>query len=253
MNNNPNKLVSIKSAVVNLIEDTQHEEYMMMLPTLIKWGLQADQKIGSYYQYKKVIRVLAVKDCKVIIEPQAVCILGIVLGDHGCTCGTIFDKIYSQFKTLPDAFDSNLTFTYYDESIGYDEVDWEIQGNNIVFPFGYDDGQLMTIMFLEYEMDNEKFPLVHYCNLEAITSFITLKLTSQKTHKTFLRGGNLYMDMAYKKQCRRDWNRECSNARAILGEPTNSQINEIGEILNNPLSGKGNVLLEKYYSSWDTL
>ena len=246
MNNNPNKLVSIKNAILDLVEDTGTESYLLMLPTLVKWGLKADLKIGSFYQYKKNIEVLAVQDCKITIPSQAVMILGIMYGNQGCSCGMIFDQIYYNYRTIVNAFDANLVFTYSESVLGYDVVDWEIQGSNIVFPYGYPDGQEMTIMFLEYETDEEGFPLVHYCNLEAITNYIKWKLCSEKVHKTFLKGGNMYADMAYQKQCKKEWNWSCSNARADLGSPTASQMNEIGELLNNPLSGKGNILLQKF-------
>lgn len=247
MNNNPNKLVSIKSAVVDLIEDTGTEEYLQLLPTLIKWGLKADQKIGSFYQYKKSVKVLEVQDCKIQIPCQAVMITGIALGDYGCDCGFFFDQVWNNVTTIADAFNTGLLFSFSDNTISSAQVDWEIQGNNIVFPYGYTDGEKMTVMFLEYEVDGEQFPLVHYCNTEAITAFIKWKLVKQKVHKTFLGNKNYYPDAAYEVRCRKDWNLACSNARAILGSPTNSQMNEIAEILNNPMSGRGNILLEKLY------
>jgi hypothetical protein len=241
------KLVPIKNAILNLVENTDDPALLRKEPLLMKWAVAADWKIGSQSQFKKNIEVLTVNNCCVDLPCDAVIVAGIAVGDYGCDCGFYFDQVLEFYKTssIETSDDITLTFSWTDGALQFNYVDWAIQGGKIVFPLGLDDDTKITVMYFGYEKDAQGYPLVSDNNIDAIEAYLMLKLVRQKEWKLINTKGNYYMSSRAKNEYTRDWNREVRNARAENSGLSSTQLDEISELMNNPLSGKGNVMLEK--------
>ena len=117
------------------------------------------------------------------------------------------------------------------ETTSYNRLDHEVQDNKIIFAHDYD-GQKVTIQYLAYNMDCEGFLQISENHVEAITFNLCWKYYMAKKRKS-------NDDFAMCNKYEALWQRQCANARALDGEPTESQTRDIVDMLNNPYSGHG--------------
>ena len=243
------KQVSIKQAIIDAADETD-STILRDMPTLVKWAIKADQKIGSYYSYEKKITVVDVVDCKAELPDHCVRVLNIALGDYGCDCDNIFDNGYSGIDAIDTlAGDPIPAVVYYsrDDIFSWKYLDWEIQGNCIVFPMNFD-GEKLTIQFLKYVLDREGLPLVNETHLEAISLFIQTKIVNREMWQS-LKSSKLFRNtsLQYEGDLKRRYHRAVRNARAEDGKLTPSQERHIRDMVNNAISGGGYCYSENVY------
>lgn len=213
------------------------------VPLYMVWGIEADRKIGSYYSYKKKIKVLDVVDCHSELPCDAVAVLGLLLGDHGCDCGLAFNNIFSYWAGAGRGFiDTTAGFIVVDPnySVNCTGIRWHIQGNNLIYDRNFN-GNKVTVQYLAYETDERDFPMINENHVDAVAQYIEYK------HAMRTR----WWDPEYRIQenviekLRFEWNRKCRHARAEDGDPSVTDMQEITAMINNPLSGIG-IALWKY-------
>ncbi len=243
--------VSIKEFILDTIEETE-PMIQSELPQLIKWGLKADQRVGSYYQYEKKIIVSTVVNCKVQIPCGGVYVRAILIGDYGCDCTEIIDyaiRVNSSTLTFTDDRGLNVTNIFYwsEGNPTFASVKWEVQGDTIVFETDMN-GQLVTIQYLAYSLDGEGYPIVLESHEDAIVNYIKKKLVARKKWRVLAGGGNADRLQQEYMLLNKEYHRGVRYARGEDGRPTESQRQEIAEYMNDPISGYGNALMEPLYT-----
>lgn len=226
------KLVSIKIPVYEAMEDMGTGE-SRNLPLFKRWAVSADERIGSYYSYKRNICNVVVDECHAELPCDVVAVLAIAIGDHGCDCGTMFQNIYSQFGHSNGTLITSLNgYVVSDGVISCQPLSWEIQNNHIVFAQNLH-GQTLTIQYLGYENDAEGWPLVSETHIDAIAAYIQLKEAERSMWKVSVKTQS---EQALKR-LDREWHRLCRNARGQDSVLSESDRQEIVAMINDPLSG----------------
>lgn len=233
-----NKLVSIDNVIINLIDDLalDHTKHTAMFKN---WAVIAEKKIGSYYQYKRKHCVLTISNC--IAElPQDATVLEIALmGDYGTDCGDLYNKVNS--------FVGNISFTGTDAGFlvvdlpsqtsttnCYNTVPYHIQDNNLIFDRNLD-GQKVTIQYLGLETDCDGVPMIGENHIEAIGEYCMYKFRKRRVKNSNDIG--LYRDHLAM------WKELCLCARADDAQTTDSDQRQLSDMLNNPRSGRGLLLV----------
>lgn len=230
--------MSIKKKVsialpIQTVADNMAMDDIRFRPLMTVYAVEADQKIGSYYSYKKQIAVLDVNNCRAELPCGAVSVLAILMGDHGCDCGTTFINIYQSYVTSPLSMDINLGFGLNPGGC-FVRSQFEIQGNCIVFKGNFD-GQKITIQYLGYELDKQGLPLINEEHVDAVAQYIEYKFALRSRYKA----REFRMDEGAIRSLQMEWSRKCRNARAESAAPDISEMEEITRMMNDPESGIG--------------
>jgi len=241
------KKISIKSCVTEAVDVTD-PTILNIMPTLMRWGVRADQKIGSYSNYITKIGILTVSNCKADIPCDAVLIKHILLGDYGCDCD-LFNS--NNLLVNTDEFDisqGDLVYThayYWSDLYGVciSDIPWSIEGDCIKLDTNYD-GTDITVQYLAYETDDEGYPVVNESHRDAIKYYIMTQLDEREEWALKRKGqlNNAFFSSA--ERIIRKYKKAVRYARAQDGEPSETQKWEIAELINNPLTGYGNYMLE---------
>jgi hypothetical protein len=243
--------ISIKNAVSALLDNIGMARNNM-IPVFQVWAKEGEQKIGSYYQYKRKIYVLDVENCAAQLPCEVVSVNALLLGDHGCDCSLIFEKLYHSFAGANIAINPLNGFTVLDNSgsCARSSVSWNIQNNAIIVQGNYD-GSKITIEALTYEVDNEGWMLVNENHVDALAQYCELKWMERAKHKkgttTVQYSGEEMRRMGF------EWNRKCALARGEDGSLSESDRAEVVSMVNNPYSGlRGSSWLwnDPYYTSY---
>jgi len=207
-----NRLISIKNAIVNAMEDCglDHDKD---IPVLTRWAIEAEKAISSNIAFTRKHAVLDINHCIACLPDDAAYLEAAILGDLGCDCGDIFAKVCSNYignrTTLATSADAN-SFLIVDmgqgTSIGLTSVDHQVQDNKIVLARDLD-GQKLTIQYKAYDVDCEGFLNVSENHIKAIGYYCCWKFFLRKKRPA----GEDYYKI---KEFKTEWNRECANARA---------------------------------------
>ncbi len=227
------KKISIKIPVFEAVEDMGLGE-MRNSPLFKRWAVRADERIGSYYAYKKNICVTTVKDCHAELPCDVVAVLAILIGDYGCDCGTTFNQVLTHVHAVGSVVNSSNGFIIQDNAVICQPLSWEIQDNQIVFGQNID-GQTITIQYLGYQLDAEGWPLVNQNHSDAIGAYIMKKYAERSTFKI----SDTKKNENEISRLNREWHRLCRHARAEDGDPSPTERAEMVALVNDPLSGIG--------------
>jgi len=246
------KLISMHEIVNDLIEET-NDVYENMRPVLMRWGVRAELKIDTQYMYRRQFAVLTVNGCCAPIPCNGVHVLGIILGDHGVDCGLYLDTYFNgNFKYDTLSFYDDLgalvsyTFTYSDGSLVPIPVKWHIEGDQIKFADNLD-GQSITMCYLGYEKDAEGYPLVNESHRDALITKLKIMILEREKHRKVVSGEYINQISGDISTLKREYKSYVRQARAEDMDPSNSERNEIAAMLNNPLTGYGNYLLNSIF------
>lgn len=240
------KKVSIKNAI-QYAADMMNMDDFRNRPLMTVFAVEADQKIGSYYSYKKSIAVLDIHNCRAELPCGSVAILGMIMGDQGCDCGLYFNNIYSNYGLNPISV-SGSGFIVMDVLTGscvQAQVKYEVQGNCIVFASNFD-GLKVTIQYLGYEIDKEGFPLVNENHIDAIAQYIEYKFALRSRYKP----REFRMDEQQINSLKVEWGRKLRDARAEDGAPDTSDQIELTNMINDPISGVGMAMWQYNRPGW---
>lgn len=229
-----NKLVSIKIPVLNALED-MGIDIAKDRPVFTRWASEAEREIGSYYSYRKKIKVLNIDHCVATLPCEAAFVQYAILGDHGCECDDLFNRCSTSSTILGasttdtflivDAFNS-------DTSVSLSGVRWEVQDNKLIFTRNYD-LQKVTVQYLGFQEDAEGFPLVMENHIGAIVEYIMYRYAVRS------RFTPVKMDHSDISRLWREWMRLASHARADDAELSDSDRQEIVSMIHDPFMGYG--------------
>lgn len=208
------------------------------IPLFTSWAVEADRKIGSYYSYKKKIVVLDVVDCRAELPCEAVAVLALLLGDHGCNCNLVFNGLYSFINAQLSAHNAGSGWIVIDDSGGpsyrCENISYEIQNNHLVFRGNFD-GQKVTVNILALETDADGFPLINENHVDAVAQYIEYK-HALRTRWNSIENKITETAIAHMQQ---EWGRKARWSRGDDGAPSQSEQNEITRMVNDPISGLG--------------
>ena len=247
------KLLSLNRIVNDFIDQT-NDVHENMRPTLIEWAKQTDLKIDTEYQFSRKYAVMTPSNCCMDIPCDGVHVLGIILGDYGVNCGLYFDDVYGgsynyQELTFTDSLGLPITwsFSWYDDSVHAIETRWHIEGNQIVFDDCLD-GSPVTICYLGYKnVDQKGYPMVNESHRDALTKKLEIMILGREKHRKLISGEYINQITSEIELLRKEYNKAVRRARADDMDPSNSALNDIAAMLNNPLTGHGNYLLQSLF------
>ena len=239
------KYVSIREAITQLVDETS-ENYISMIPVLVRWGKQSDLRIGSYYSYKKQYYVRTVINGFVELPLSAVHVLGVIIGNHLSNCPAIFNSrsfISQQSELMSNG--EQYIFLWDDMNAGCypTRFHWEIQDNSIVFPGSMYDGQEVTIASLNYQEDADGWPMIIETHIQAVAEYLKIKLAKKEQWGKFMKGKLGGWDMAMVKELKDDYRFEVRQATARDGDWSDAETQAMGEMIGFPFSGNGSLNL----------
>jgi hypothetical protein len=242
------KKVSIKNVVLNFMEDTGlshngHEE------RLKRWARDADNKIGSFYSYKRKIFVLDVCNCTAVLPCEAVAVLAAIEGDYGDCCQNLFDHVYNNQATVNYSSTMPMPLWYYQDQRLLRRMSYEIQDNSLVFLNSSMNSDKITVQLLVYETDEDGYIKINENHVDAISMYLEYKTARRMMYDPKKQySGPVKMIPDTKKE----WNRLCRNARAEDSEMSETDKRDVAEMFNNPYSGYKNArwIVDNIYSAY---
>lgn len=233
-----NKLISIKNPIVDAMDmlSLDHDKF---IPLFTRWATQAENEIGSYYQYVVKRCVLDITDCTACLPNDAMYVQIALLGDLGTDCADLVENACNAVN-LPNTYgtaeNTFLVVDYgsvADGSIGTLRgiINHQIQNNKLIFEQNYD-GQKVTIQYLAVQTDCDGFVEISQNHVLAIRNYICWNYFLRKRGKS---NDDFYMANLYE----REWHRECSHARAQDAELTITERMKIVGMYHNPVNGIG--------------
>lgn len=206
-------------------------------PLFAAWGIEADREIGSFYNYKRKIKVLDVSCQKEVDLPcDAVAVIGVLSGDQGCDCQKIFRQAFQYYTT------GNYTSAFFSFNMFSDSPNgsftlftkFEIQDGKLIFLTPVTTAKV-TVEYLGYETDDNDLPKISESHVRAVGQYIELQWSLRSKHvpdqRQISRVDIQEMDF--------EWHRLCRLARADDARPTQTEQAQIVQMFNDPLSGMG--------------
>ena len=251
-----NSVISIKNVLLNLLDDLALD-HTKFTPMFTNWAITAEKKISSRYQYKKKKAVLNIKGCVAELPIDAMYVQRGVLGDQGCDCNDLLDNwcggiSNSAITTAanPSSGFNNLSFLIVDivpagqfTDGGYYLIDYEIQGNKIIFKQSYD-GQQITIQYLGVETDCDGIMMIGQNHVDAIGWYCKWMFHNRRVTN--------YLQKKIADDAQMNWERQCLNARAIDAQLTEPERMSILQTIHDPYVGWG-LPLQPTLGSWGSV
>lgn len=232
-----NKLISIKNPIVDAMEmlAVDHDRHIEMFTN---WATRAENDIGSYFQYVKKRAVIDIVNCTACLPADCKFLQRALLGDYGCDCTDLFNNVCTNLTRISASNQANLDtsgFLILDVTSGgvtaWRSIPHVVQNNKVILDSNYN-GQKLTIQYLGLELDCDGFVMISENHKSAIMWFIIwMYYYRQKNLNSF--------DYGKMNKAEQEWNRECSHARAVDGELTDSEREKIVTILHDPYIGIG--------------
>lgn len=233
--------ISIQNAVVALIDNIGLSRNSM-IPVFRVWAKEGEQKIGSFYQYKRKIYVLDVENCTAKLPCEVVSVTALLLGDYGDCCTQIFESLYGYLVRTGITINPLNGFTVVDNSgqCSRTSVSWNIQNNMIVIAGNYN-GSKITIETLAYEVDSDGWMLVNENHVDALAQYCEMKWMERAKHK---KGATTIQYTGEElRRVHDEWHRKCALARGEDGRLSESERREVANLISNPYAGLR-------YTSW---
>lgn len=232
-----NKLISIKNAIIDTIDDLGLD-HSKNIPVFMRWAERAEKKIGSYYGFVRKHAVLDIHNCAACLPLDCAYLQRAVMGDQGCDCADLFNNLCANLSINTTSMNTtNLdlnSFLIVDRPQGdlgiWGLVAYELQDNKIVFNANYD-GQKVTIQYLGVKTDCDGFLEVSENHIDAINEFCKFMYRSMNP-----RNG---IQLGVARDHEQRWERLCADARATDGQPNESERQEITQLINDPWVGWG--------------
>lgn len=217
------KKVSIRVAIANAIEemDDAASRYQNQM---LRWAKYIEQEIGSKLAYPYKAKAVTVNQCLVDIPTEAFRVWDIIPGDYEDVCNLQYRTMNSTIRTDERVIEvdgtSKIDITYLwipQETARVNSLLWQEIGDHISFVKNYD-GQVVTLLFQEIQLDEKGFWLVNESHIDAIKKylfFMTAKKFGWKEFKSskLLRANTL----SYIKDLERDYSIAVRHARAEDG------------------------------------
>ncbi|MFA6916984.1 MAG: hypothetical protein WC222_11345 [Parachlamydiales bacterium] len=239
------KLISIREVITQLVDETM-PEYLSMLPVLVRWGKQCDLRIGSYYSYKKQYYTRTITNGFVELPLSTIHVLGVVMGDHLDHCPDIFNEI-STYNESSELTLNGINYIFSWDDLSYyplrTRFNWEVQDNSIVFPGSTYDGQDVTIATLNYQEDADGWPMVIEGHIQAITTWLKMKLAKKEQWRSFVTKQMKMFDRTFIKDLEAEYRFEVRSAVANDGDWNDNETLAMSEMIGHPFTGNGSLNL----------
>lgn len=200
-------------------------------------ALEAEKKIGSFYQYERKREVIDINGCTACLPPDAVLVEIAVIGNQGEGCENLLDLYCGVGGITNTNLDGQANFLVVDvggsigETVTVGTPGFHVQNNKIIFNNDLD-GQQVTVQYLRYKVDCHGFMEVGENHIEAIKWFIVWNW--------FMRdGGNHYVQRDKMIMARDEWERNCRSARADDSRMSPTERAEAARLYANPFTGRG--------------
>jgi hypothetical protein len=247
------RLVPVDEIIADLV-DMIDEEALRMKPTLYKWAMAGDKRIRTYYEYKRKFKVETVCNCQIPIPCDAVYIYSIIIGDPGCDCEKVWRNIaghngHWHNESFFPMLDSNGSLVMNDyiwsDGGGYQRVhfDWQIQGDDIVIQGGHLNGRTVTILYCGYQENKDGQYLVWDTHVDPISLYLKKFLADKEQWRNFKKLKLNKYEMVYIGSIDTAYHQAVRHCRANDTEVSPPQEDQIFNMINNPLSGRGNLYL----------
>ncbi len=220
------RLKSIRSAI-QVAKRRLGQDHDRNRPLFTAWGVEGDREIGSFYNYKRKIKVLDVECGKEVILPcDVVAVIGVIFGDLGCECSDVFRQGFRYYSNASynDGFYSFGAYTMC--------TLFEIQDGRLIFlsPLPL---PKVTVEVLCYETDGEGLPMISENHVRAVGQYIELQWSLRSKHVP----NQLQISPQECDRMDAEWHRLCRLARANDGEVSQTERAQIVAMINDPLSG----------------
>ena len=235
-----NKKISIRNAITELIDSTS-ESYLNMLPTLVTWAKKADLDIGTPYQYERKFCTRSVVDYKAELPLSVVYVTAVIAGDHFDDGLSAFNAEYTSVqKDTITANGQTVVYSWDNISNMYRcrPLLWEVVDNHIVFPSDFNDDKI-TVLYYGYFVDSEGLPMINENNIDAIATFLKLKIAKKEQFNKFRKLRLSHVDNNFINSLAKEWKIKKRAARADSDPIGEDWTRELSEILNHPFSGDG--------------
>ncbi len=228
------KKVSVRNAIFEALDNIGAQDHKMV-PVLTVWATRADIKIKSAYAYEPKNFVFTAKGCSLELPCEIVFLDGIIAGDHGCDCDTLFDTVFNTLgieKVNPDG-SGNFLVVDINDGIRASSLRGKVINNTLWFDHDVN-GQIFTLKTRSYYTDSEGFILVNENHVDAIAIYLEYKLAKRSRWNKKL--GNI-TEMGI-RDLRNDWRIACADARD--DDEDEREHDAVVSMYNDPLSGGGN-------------
>ena len=235
-----NKLISAENVIINLIESLKLD-HTKHKPMFMRWIVEAEKQIGSYYQYVRKIAVIDIKNCIAEVPEDAKWVELALLGDYGCECQDLFKRFcggalnaavttgnIDSTSFLVVDLPSVATTTTGNYNFGL--IDYKISNNKIVLDNNYN-GQKLTVQYLAIETDCDGIPLVGENHILALEEYCLWMFKRRN-----IRSG---IDVGVCRDHERRWHELCASARADDAMPSGGEQEIAARMINNPYAGRG--------------
>jgi len=245
------QLIPIDDIIADLVDMTD-EDMIRMKPMLYKWAMDGDRRIGTYYEYKRKKVVYTVSNCRIPIPCDAVYIAHIIIGDPGCDCDAIWNYVYGYFVSgvnevsypvIIDGVTETMDFLWSNGNYAPIHFDWQIQGNDIVIENANLNGQTVSVLYYGYQEDCDGRYLVWNSHADPISLYLQLFIAKKLQWKNFKRMKLSNMELGYIKILEDSYHTAVRHCRASDSEPSPPKEDHVFALINNPISGKGNLYL----------
>jgi hypothetical protein len=233
-----NRLISIRNPIIDAM-DMVGADRSVDMPVFTNWAVQAEKEIASRFAMVVSKKVLTIHGCAAELPCCAVILQRAIMGDHGCDCDSLFSTCFqgagNYFINNTNQYSSGFLIVDYDpNSVNYFNgfIDYQVQNNQLIFRRNLD-GKKVTIEYVGYQEDENGFIMISENHTRAITEFILWKYGVRSEYSA--RPLSPAMTIEHK----REWFRLCKHSRAQDNILTESDREEIAQVINNPYKGRG--------------
>lgn len=222
------KLISSKQVIADL-NDEIGNQLGNNLPQVNRWINKALRKVVGRSHLEPRIEVLTFDGCRLALPAEAVLIQGIIWGDHGCECNSLFDSNFEFFRAkggasyqIGDISGPVMKFSNYSQ----------IVNSNGYLQFERDyDGQCVTIKMYCFPTDcgNILFP---EDLIDPILAYLKYRMAERKMWEK----PNQYTKMMY-NEYKQLWGMRYLEAHGDGEEIEDNELDSIAKLLSNPLTG----------------
>tara|TARA_R110000803_G_scaffold36811_11_gene79181 strand:+ start:5208 stop:5945 length:738 start_codon:yes stop_codon:yes gene_type:complete len=232
-----NKMVSIKRAVLNTMEDLGTEQADALL--IKRWCAEAEKQIGGRYQYIIQRHVLDLKGDGTYADLpcETFEVVSAFLGNVGEDCtlswggygNSSFDPAWSRSDWEQGVGITIITGSHYsDNSV----ANYEIVNNKLSFSCQVEGHSQVTVYLMRYQVDDDGWVMVAEEHLDAIPYYVMKKMAERSAFNPKA------MPMNSMQYFLREWGRKKSIARGKTAKLTPKERESLVDMVNNPISGK---------------
>lgn len=227
-----NKLISIKTPILDAI-DQLGIDHMQDIPVFTRWASLAEKEIKSYFQFERKVCSIKIEGNIAKLPADAEVVQRAVLGQIDTV--DLFNSICTQIPMSSATINASAlgTFLIVDMGSGFTSIlgsiPHVIQDNKIILNQDMD-GKYLTIQYLGHCCDEEGFLKISQNHVAALMWFIIWRYYFRMRRKNSLEYGQM-------NKAQEEWHRECANARAKDGVPTESEREEMAAMLCDPYIG----------------